>query len=98
MWVTNQRRALDSPSHRRVRLESLPGWSWDPRGDRWESRAESLRQFIAERGRTPRVRTEDVDERALAHWYSRQRVALTEGRISDERARVLAYVTRQIAA
>lgn len=96
MWVTNQRRALKQPAHRRTRLESLPGWSWSPRSDRWEAQAEQLRDFIARQNHTPRVRTTDAAERALAHWHSRQRRALAEGELCGERAIALTYATRNI--
>lgn len=96
MWVTNQRRALNQPKHRQARLESLPGWTWNPRADQWEYRAEQFRNFLVVNGHTPRIRTRDPIERALAHWYSRQCVTHAEGRMTDERAYALAYAIRSV--
>ncbi|MGF3054585.1 helicase associated domain-containing protein [Microbacterium sp. YY-03] len=98
MWVTNQRRALNQPQHRQARLEALPGWSWDPRADQWETRAEHLCDFISAHGRAPIVRTADRHERALAYWLSRQRTAHENGALSAERSKMLTCAVRMLKA
>lgn len=93
-WAAGQRRATSLTADQRAALAALPGWSDRPRADAWEERAEELRRFIAAEGRVPRVRGDVPGESALAHWYSRQRVAERRGLLSPERARLLAYSTR----
>lgn len=95
-WITNQRRSHNLSSEKRGKLEELPGWSFDPRMAAWEHRAEQLRQFIIRARRTPRVRAQDNDERALAHWYARQRRAAERLQLPDDRVGIYVYVTRAI--
>lgn len=51
MWVVKQRgdRSVLS-SERMVRLESLPGWTWDPRKDAWDKGFKYLEEFWQENG------------------------------------------------
>ena len=93
-WLSNQRRATTLTSQQRAALESLPDWSWDPRQDAWIARAEELRLFIHAHGRFPRVR--DKSEQALAHWYSRQRLALQRRELLPHREKLLHYATRPL--
>jgi len=93
-WLSGQRRATSLSNEQKRALQALPGWSWEPRQAAWMERADDLRAFIATHGRMPRER--DPDESALAHWYSRQRVALREGRLSAERRAALEYAVRHL--
>lgn len=95
-WVRNQRRALSLTAVQAALLETLPRWSWAPLQDAWEVRLSELVAFISQHQRSPRVRSEDSMERALAHWYSRQRVLLRRGQLVQSRAaqlRVLVTAT-----
>ena len=50
-WTTNQRRRRASlPKHRVMRLEALPGWSWDPRHDLFDYSFERLVQYKSQTG------------------------------------------------
>jgi len=95
-WPASQRRATTLTPQQRDALESLPGWSYHPRDDAWDQRAEELRQFIALHARAPRVRGPIPGESGLAHWYSRQRIADADGRLTPERALTLRYATRRL--
>jgi len=86
-WVKNQRRA-NLCAFQIARLNDLPGWQWEPREDAWQQRLTRLMAFRANHGRSPRIRSADPSERALALWHARQRRGLRE--------RVLPY-TRAIA-
>ncbi|WP_091232183.1 helicase associated domain-containing protein [Microbacterium sp. 3J1] len=95
-WASGQRRATTLTADQKVALAALPGWSERPRADAWEERADELRRFIATEGRAPRIRGALPGESALAHWFSRQRVAEAAGRLTAERARLLGYATRTL--
>jgi len=95
-WIADQKRAEGLSFRQRWLLALLPGWEESTRDGAWYKRAEDLRQFIATHERLPRVRTTDAFERALAHWLSRQRVAVKENRLSRERADALAYALRSV--
>jgi superfamily II DNA or RNA helicase len=52
-WVSTQRarqRRRILPDEQRLRLESLPKWSWDPIADLWETSFDLLKQYIAREG------------------------------------------------
>lgn len=50
-WVSDQRRRRSKLSdERRARLESLPGWVWNPADARWEENIAALTAFAAEHG------------------------------------------------
>jgi len=95
-WIADQRRALNLTPAQSYALAQLPGWFEGTRDGAWYARAEELRAFIDLRGRRPRVRAGDQEERALAHWYSRQHVALRRGELRVERASALIYVFRAL--
>lgn len=97
-WIANQRRAPFLADERQRMLEDLQGWKWDPRDVQWQQRAEELRGFVTTEKRSPRVRNAHAEERALAHWVSRQRVARDEGRLSEERVAMLDYAMRNVAS
>jgi len=95
-WLANQRRTHHLTEEQRLALTALPGWSDNPRAEQWLTRAEELREFIHVNGRAPRVGGRLPGESALAHWFSRQRVALRNGELSRARATALAYATRHL--
>lgn len=70
-------------------LEAIPGWSWAPQEDAWDARRTQFAEFLRDRHRMPRVRAKDLHERALAHWYSRQRVLHRDGKLTHSRVQSL---------
>lgn len=68
------------------RLDALPGWSWDPKGDQWRQGLEALRSFGREHGHVdPPAREHPV----LAEWVKRQRTQHRNQRLSLERVDAL---------
>ena len=89
-WVSFQRthRTKGRLSDERVeRLESLPGWSWDPKEDVWNGYFDELVAYVATNGNAA-VPTSLVlpDGRRLGMWASGQRTNRTKGQLSDEKA------------
>lgn len=85
-WIRNQRRARTLTVVQQLLLEALPHWSWAPQDESWDLRGVELATFIRREQRMPRVRASSKSERALAHWFSRQRILHREGRLKHARA------------
>ena len=88
-WV-NSRRA----DHRRgaldpvrcAELEALPGWTWEPRTNRWKTGLDALRAFVAREGHA-RVPGSHVEgDFRLGRWISKQRAYHKAGRMDSARA------------
>ena len=73
-WAAVQRHQADTlPSDRRVRLEVLPGWTWDPTADRWEATFAVLRGYVEREGHAA-VPSSQVEEGVrLGSWVTSQR-------------------------
>lgn len=87
-WIRYQRRPATQSLHcdyQRRRLECLHGFSWDPLGEQWDSQLAKFAQFVEELRRVPRYRADDVDERNLAAWVTRQRHFLRLGLLPADR-------------
>jgi hypothetical protein len=95
-WVAVRRRDYSERrlSAERIRaLESVPGWWWR-REDPFSKNLKLLRRFVAREGhaRVPSKHREDGF--FLGRWVEHMRRARAEGRLSRERARVLARLPR----
>ncbi|MGU3650301.1 Helicase associated domain protein [Mycolicibacterium sp. A43C] len=95
-WVTTQRvnrirGTLDEG--RSIRLEKLPGWTWDAKADKWEEGFTRLRQFAKENGSARTVATLKVDGFSLGAWVVTQRGDFAKGVLSDDRKRRLEGLT-----
>jgi superfamily II DNA or RNA helicase len=87
-WVSSQRtvrkrRKLDTTLVER--LESLPGWTWDPAKSFWEDAHAALTSFVAREGhaRVPSSHVEDGLK--LGSWVAAQRVARRRTKLQADR-------------
>ena len=74
-WVGVQRQKRDKlTAERRARLDSVPGWSWNPHEDSWQQSFEALQRFVAREGhaRVPDPHVEDGIK--LGNWVVEQRM------------------------
>jgi hypothetical protein len=87
-WVTVQRRTHKTgklESARVARLETLPGWTWEPVADQWEEGFRYLYRF-AERERHSRVPQKHLEDGyRLGQWVTVQRTMYKTGQIPADR-------------
>lgn len=91
-WETNQRqhhRAGRLPSERVVRLEALPGWSWNPTRHQWLTSYRQYADFVRRHGRKPNKHRDDPKEQALGAWANSQRISHRVGRLDPEQIQLL---------
>lgn len=94
-WVEVQRRAhdngyLDAEFERR--LESLPGWTWDPRADKWEEGFNHLTDFVEIHDHARVPYSCRVADYPLGTWVDRQRQNYTKCILREDRQRRLEAV------
>ena len=79
-WVSIRRLGReDLPPERRAQLEALPGWSWNPHLDKWETGFRLLQEFSAKEGHclVPTLfRT--ADGYRLGSWVNTQRTTRSQ--------------------
>jgi superfamily II DNA or RNA helicase len=88
-WVDTQRQVAKRgvlARERRERLESLPGWTWDPHADDWDEGYRHLLLYVQREGRSdvPASFVSD-DGYTLGRWVSFKRLHRRQGRLSAER-------------
>ena len=96
-WVAVQRRSRTRHelSRQRVRrLETVPGWLWEPKEMAWEDGYARLQAFVEREGhsRVPQPSRDD-DGYALGTWVAAQRAFRRRGQLSDDRAQRLEAVS-----
>ena len=90
-WVRDQRRpnTHKRSTYQRLRLQLIPGFSWDPHKDAWQVQLKRYRAFVELHRRAPRARSADPAERALADWAARQRRLHRSKRLGTDHEKTL---------
>jgi superfamily II DNA or RNA helicase len=92
-WIATQRASWTAGKlapERKQRLESLPGWEWNPRGCSWDSSFGALENFVAETGHAcPAQAFVDRGGHRLGAWVTWQRTLDSKGSLTpDQRSRL----------
>ena len=90
LWVTSRRqehRLGRLPADRKVRLEALPGWTWDVVADAFEEGFQHLTMYVDAHGT---ARVSDLYEApgtgfGLGSWVGKQRQQHRRGRLATDR-------------
>ena len=89
-WVGSQRSKKDSMAlERKVRLEDLSGWSWEPRDEMWEKRFSELLAYKVQHGDV-NVPTDPSNK--LWVWVRKQRQSGVKGSLSQDRLQRLVEI------
>ena len=89
-WVTNQRvRRIRLDPDRKRRLEELPGWSWTPYSEQWESSFAVLVEYAAAHGSADVPARLVADGLKLGTWARWQRNLYARGELDADRAKRL---------
>jgi hypothetical protein len=90
-WVNQQRaQRAKLTDERRTRLESIPGWTWNAREDRWTEWYDELRQESNKTG-SSRIPASYVtpNGKTLGRWAEKQRMRYRKGLLTEDRKKLL---------
>jgi hypothetical protein len=91
-WLKKQRQARRTAAltaERIATLESMPGWTWTPQADTWETVFCLLKTWVAEHGALPTQHSDDATESSLAQWMTKQRLARMRGLLVEDHITIL---------
>ena len=93
-WVAAQLRGHQRGKlgeERRLRLEALPGWTWNRFDAAWEDGFTRLQEFVEREGHSRAPQDyRDADGYRLGQWVSTQRQKYRQGALKNKRRRRLA--------
>ena len=87
-WVTMQRHKRTNgtlDADRQHRLQTLDGWTWDPKADKWEEGFSRLLQYVKHNGHARVPPSYKVDDYPLGAWVISQRHRGTKGTLGADR-------------
>jgi superfamily II DNA or RNA helicase len=87
-WVVRQRSRDDDgtlPAEYRDRLNKIPEWTWDPKGDQWEEWFSRLLRYVDENGHASIPKSYTFDGYPLGTWAAKQRARRARGVLRSDR-------------
>ena len=90
-WARYQRRTATQIQHcayQTRRLETVPGFRWNPLSDQWRQNFDEYFRFVTRYG-APAYRSKNAEQHKLASWASRQRRAHALGVLPLDRFELL---------
>ena len=94
-WVNRQRNLHSEgtlEADRERRLQELPGWTWDPRADRWEAGFSRLQDYVERHGHARVPVSYTLDGYRLGGWVNMQRWNHAEGTLDGDRQQRLQHL------
>jgi hypothetical protein len=93
-WVDYQRRSESSvPAHRKSKLDSIPGWVWSPKQERWEIGFAELMAYVKTHGDAKVPLTHTTPQRyRLGKWVAMVRRKKLKNKLSPDRMKRLESV------
>ena len=91
-WINTQRanyREGKLTVDRQQLLESMPGWTWDPRANKWEDGFIRLLRYVEDKGNSLVPQSYKDDDYPLGAWVATQRTAYRDGVLGPDRQRRL---------
>ncbi len=95
-WVDVQRRNFVKrtlTADRKQRLEDVPGWTWDPRADKWEEGFSQLLSHVQQTGHSRVPYSAKLNDYPLGTWVDRQRQNYAKDILERDRQRRLEDVS-----
>jgi superfamily II DNA or RNA helicase len=87
-WIGSQRRGREHLSaSRKTQLESLKGWTWDPKEDLWRQNYDIVAEIAQRDGMQSISRSAEVESLKIGQWVGSQR--RNKENMSEERKRAL---------
>jgi superfamily II DNA or RNA helicase len=95
-WVTHQRQHKKKGTlgeDKIQKLESIPGWSWDPIEDQWNKSFQYLKEYVKSYGNS-KVHQNYINSAGfkLGAWVNTQKVNNTKGKLREDRIQKLQSV------
>lgn len=72
-----------------TKLESLPCWVWNPKGEVWNQWLELLNQYVASTGSCRVPQSFIFESKNLGRWVSKQRIRYRKGALEFDRIKTL---------
>jgi hypothetical protein len=91
-WVASrrlERRSARLGPGRVAELEALPGWTWDPLADDWQTTVATLEGFAARNGHADVPYSHIEGDVALGVWVAKRRTEYRAGRLNHARVAAL---------
>ncbi|GGK33993.1 DEAD/DEAH box helicase [Nocardia camponoti] len=88
-WVAKQRDKYSAATlavDKIERLNTMPGWTWDPYADSWEDSFRLLEEYAQANGHAAVPRPYTVNGSRLGQWVGVQRSSFSKGRLAAGRA------------